>query len=143
MGYLVIAFFSVFFMLAGGALQRDNLSSAHDDNLYSMKQQAGDTLRYLGALTDHLYSRPQTSGSVAGAVNGVSPPSGVSNLISGGRLWVYQPAQAGLLPALATASGQSALIGTVKSRRLVGLNGSDMQVTVPGTIPDGYIVYLH
>lgn len=142
MGYLILALFTSILLLASGSLQRDNTSSAETYTQGTVNQQATDTMRYLNSLVDYLYKHPISDGSVPDAQLGFVP-SGVKNIIQSGRLWVYQPGQHGLLRALATASSQSAFIGTVKSRRLVDLSGLDMQVSVPSQIPDGYIVYLN
>lgn len=142
MGYLILALFTSILLLASGSLQRDNTSSAETYTQGTVNQQATDTMRYLNSLVDYLYKHPISDGSVPDAQLGFVP-SGVKNIIQSGRLWVYQPGQHRLLRALATASSQSAFIGTVKSRRLVDLSGLDMQVAVPSQIPDGYIVYLN
>lgn len=142
MGYLLMAIFSSFLLLASGSLQRDNTTSSEEYAQGTISQQATDTMRYLNSLVDYLYLHPISDGSVPDTQLGFAP-SGVKNVVQGGRLWVYQPNQHGLLRALAIASSQSAFLGTVKSRRLVDLGGLDMQVSVPAQIPDGYIVYLN
>lgn len=142
MGYLILAIFTSLLLLASGSLQRDNATSEAAYTQGTINQQATGTMRYLNSLVDYLYQHPISDGSVPDAQLGFTPP-GVKNIIQSGRLWVYQPNQHGLLRALATASSQSAFIGTVKSRRLVDLSGLDMQVSVPSQIPDGYIVYLN
>lgn len=143
MSYLILAFFSAFLLFSAGALQRDNLTDAQTQQAGVMQYQAASTLRYMNALNSYLYYHPVADGTISDSLLESAPPAGVRHLIRQGRVFVYQPARTGLLDALATHSRQSALLGTVKARRLLDLRGTDMQITVPDTIPDGYLVYLN
>lgn len=143
MGYLLLAFFSVYLLFSAGVMQRDNATASVKHQADSQKQQALGTLRYMNALVDYLYSHPVDNGTLSHSLLESEPPPGVQHRIHNGRIYVYQPIQQGLISAMADKSRRSALLGTVKSRRLLDLRGTDMQVTVPEVIPDGYLVYLH
>lgn len=143
MGYLLLAFFSTFLMYSTGILQRDNTVSSLQYRDNAQQQQAAGTVRYLNALIDYLYVNPVVSGSVNDSLLESEPPPGVKHRIENSRLYVYQPAQRGLVGAMRDISGNSALIGIVKNRQLIDLRGLSMQVHVPDIIPDTYLVYIH
>ncbi len=143
MGYLLLAFFSVYLLFSTGVMQRDNATASLHHQAGSQLQQALGTLRYMNALVDYLYNHPMDNGTLSNSLLEAEPPPGVQHRIHNSRIYVYQPVQQGLISAMADKSRRSALLGTVKSRRLVDLRGTDMQVVVPDVIPDGYLVFLH
>ena len=107
------------------------------------QQQAMQTVAYLNAINDYLYDNPMSDGSVPDEDLPVTAPKNTANVISGNRVFVYQPPTTGLMYQLEKASTASALIGKVASGRLLDATGTDMGVTVPSAIPDGDIVYLN
>lgn len=106
------------------------------------EQQANQTMAYLNAINDYLYSHPQADGTVSDELLPIKAPKGAKNYIQASRVYIYQPNDKGLMWQLEQASTKSALIGKVSSGRLKDASGTDMGVTVPSAITDGYIVYL-
>ncbi|MFP2517052.1 type IV pilus biogenesis protein PilM [Buttiauxella agrestis] len=142
MSYLILSFFSVFLLFSSGVLQHDNATDAGQYQT-DTQQQAAATLRYMNAINSYLYAHPMADGTFSDSLLEAAPPSGVRHVIRQGRVFVYQPSQPGLKDALVTVSRHSALLGSVKSRRLIDLSGTDMQITLPDLIPEGYLVYLN
>lgn len=143
MGYIIMACFSVYLLFASGVMQRDIATAAITAESSTQQQQAAEIILYLNAINDWLYDHPQSDGIVSNTVLDTQPPRGTTNILSQGRLYVYQPEKKGLAAALMDQSNQSALIGRVTNRRLTDMQGKDMQVTVPDVIPNGYLVYLN
>ncbi|WP_435956106.1 type IV pilus biogenesis protein PilM [Dryocola sp. BD626] len=143
MSYLILSFFSVFLLFSSGVLQQDNATDTGRYQTGTQQQQAAATLRYMNALNSYLYAHPIADGTFSDSLLESAPPSGVRHVIRQGRVFVYQPSEAGLKDALVTLSRHSALLGSVKARRLIDLSGTDMQIPVPDVIPDGYLVYLN
>lgn len=107
--------------------------------------QAMQMVRYMNRINDWRYQNPSVDNvSVTDAqLAGWSPVTGLSNLISGGRTWVWRTSQPGLMAALLVQTRQSALVGQVTSRRLLDSSGADMQFTVPAAIPNGSVVWVN
>ncbi|MNY34947.1 PilM [compost metagenome] len=107
--------------------------------------QATQMVRYMNRINDWRYQNPSVDNvSVTDAqLAGWSPVTGLSNLISGGRTWVWRTSQPGLMAALLVQTRQSALVGQVTSRRLLDSSGADMQFTVPAAIPNGCVVWVN
>lgn len=106
-------------------------------------QQATQTVAYINSVNDYLYQHPQSEGVVSDDQLFVKAPPGAKNVIQDSRVYVYQPDKIGLLWELTHASSTSALIGRVEAGHLIDVSGTNMGVSVPGVIPDGYIVYLN
>lgn len=133
-----------------GVLVLVNSPLRHDVQVLEQQQQspltfrAIQTVRYMNLINDWRYDNP-------GFPDGVVPDStldwssvpGLQNLIAGGRTWVYQPAQPGLMTSLLTQTHQSALVGHVVNRRLIDSQGNDMQVSVPDNIANDSLVWLN
>lgn len=107
--------------------------------------QATQMVRYMNRINDWRYSNPAADNvSVSDAqLSGWQSVSGLNNLISGGRTYVWRSGQPGLMSALLTQTRQSALAGRVASRRLLDSTGADMQIAVPAAIPDGSVVWVN
>lgn len=107
--------------------------------------QATQMVRYMNRINDWRYSNPAADNvSVSDAqLTGWQGVSGLNNLISGGRTFVWRTGQPGLMSALLTQTRQSALAGRVASRRLLDSTGTDMQIAVPAAIPDGSVVWVN
>lgn len=108
-----------------------------------LPQQARQTLAYLSALNDWRYDHPLQDGTITASQLGIPFSTHLKNQVVSNRLWVWQPAKPGLFNALLAESGHSALIGQVRDRRLLDATHTDMQVTVPDSVPDGSLVCLN
>ncbi|MFU1868032.1 type IV pilus biogenesis protein PilM [Citrobacter portucalensis] len=108
-----------------------------------LPQQARQTLSYLSALNDWRYDHPLQDGTITASQLGIPFSGHLKNQVVSNRLWVWQPAKPGLFNALLAESGHSALIGQVQGRRLFDATNTDMQVTVPDSVPDGSLVCLN
>lgn len=108
-----------------------------------LSQQARQTLSYLSALNDWRYDHPLQDGTITASQLGIPFSIHLKNQVVSNRLWVWQPAKPGLFNALLSESGHSELIGQVRGRRLFDATNTDMQVTVPGAVPDGSLVCLN
>ncbi|HCA3439645.1 TPA: type IV pilus biogenesis protein PilM [Salmonella enterica subsp. salamae serovar 35:g,m,s,t:-] len=140
MWWLLAVFMMVFITLTS-VTQSHDLSSRNIVQVEA-EQQSMQTVAYLNAINDYLYSHPMTDGIVSDDSLPVKAPNGTKNLIQASRVYVYQPNQRGLLWQLENASDISALVGIVSAGRLTDASGTDMGVAVPSTIPNGDIVYL-
>lgn len=111
----------------------------------TLSLQATQMVRYMNRINDWRYSNPAADNvSVSDAqLSGWQSVSGLNNLISGGRTYVWRAGQPGLMSALLTQTRQSALAGRVVSRRLLDSTGADMQIAVPAAIPDGSVVWVN
>ncbi|MDK9605855.1 type IV pilus biogenesis protein PilM [Lelliottia wanjuensis] len=103
--------------------------------------QATQMVRYMNRINDWRYQNPSVDN--VSVTDAWSPVTGLSNLISGGRTWVWRTSQPGLMAALLVQTRQSALVGQVTSRRLLDSSGADMQFTVPAAIPNGSVVWVN
>lgn len=106
---------------------------------------ATQMVRYMNRINDWRYLNPTADNvSVSNAqLTGWKSVSGLSNVIAGGRTYVWRAGEPGLMAALLTQTRQSALAGHVVSRRLLDNSGTDMQLTVPAVIPDGSVVWVN
>lgn len=102
-------------------------------------------VRYMNNINDWRYLNPGVDNiSITDTqLTGWKNVPGLSNLISGGRCYVWRTNEPGLMAALLVQTRQSALVGRVVSRRLVDGAGADMQFTVPSAIPDGSVVWVN
>lgn len=148
MGYLILSFLLVSLSLAGFYQHQhaDNLNST--EMTTTTMQQAIETVHYINAINDYLYRHPDVINNpneiVLTALQiGITPNSTIQHVIASQRVFVWQPFSPGLMAALKTQTRDSALLGSVKKRRLFDNSGRDMQVVVPARIPDGAIVYLN
>lgn len=107
--------------------------------------QATQMVRYMNRINDWRYLNPTADNtSISDAqLTGWRTVTGLNNVITGGRTYVWRAGQAGLMDALLTQTRQSALAGRVVSRRLLNSTGTDMQLTVPAIIPDGSVVWVN
>jgi hypothetical protein len=109
-----------------------------------LSQRASQTVSYINEINDWRYNNPsQKDGVIADSTLGWSAIPNLHNVLQSDRVYVWQPDRPGLMNALLTQSRNSALIGKVVARRLIDSSGNDMQVTVPGSIADGSLVYLN
>lgn len=110
----------------------------------TLSQRAILTVRYINEINDWRYNNPvQKDGVIPdSSFSWVSVP-GLHHVLQTDRVYVYQTDQPGLMAAMLAQSRQSALVGKVVSRRLIDSLGNDMQIGVPGVIPDGSLVYLN
>lgn len=130
------------FVTSVSVTQSHHLSSRRVTEV-STQQQAIQTVAYLNAINDYLYSHPMTDGTIPDDALPVKAPPGVKNLIQATRVYVWQPNTKGLFWQLEKASDSSALIGLVTNGRMQDALGTDMGVSVPPQVPDGDIACLN
>ena len=110
----------------------------------TVNQRAIQTVRYIITINDWRYLNPsQQDGVIADRALGWTSVQGLQHVLMANRVYVYQSDQPGLMAALLKQTRHSALIGKVSSRRLIDSLGNDMQISVPGNIADGSLVYLN
>ena len=110
----------------------------------TVSQRAIQTVRYINTINDWRYLNPtQKDGVIADSILGWTPVQGLQHILLANRVYVYQADQPGLMAALLNQTRHSALVGKVISRRLIDSLGNDMQISVPGNIADGSLVYLN
>lgn len=133
------------FLLAGLSPDQRTVQQAGQLQDQTLSLQATQMVRYMNRINDWRYSNPAADNvSVNDALlPGWQSVSGLNNLISGGRTFVWRTGQPGLMSALLTQTRQSALAGRVVSRRLLDSTGTDMQIAVPAAIPDGSVVWVN
>lgn len=141
MFWIVMVFVAV--MVSLSAVDSTHDVTAQTAITVNAQQQAMQTVSWMNSINDWLYDHPMDAGTVPNDALPVQPPRNGQNVIQGGRAYVWQPDAPGLLYQLEVASDASALMGRVKSGRLTDATGTDMGVSVPSSIPDGYVVYLN
>lgn len=130
-------------MISVSGLHNTHTVSAQTAIDVTAQQQALQTVMYMNALNDYLYSHPMTDGTLPDDTLPIRPPASGHHIIQAGRVYVWQTDSHGLLFQLEKASDTSALMGKVRNRRLTDVLGTDMGVSVPSDIPDGNVVYLN
>ncbi|MFP2267994.1 type IV pilus biogenesis protein PilM [Citrobacter braakii] len=139
--FYLLGIFAV--VIYGGQPSPAGQARAQQNIQNQLPQQARQTLSYLSALNDWRYDHPLQDGTITASQLGIPFSGHLKNQVVSNRLWVWQPAKPGLFNALLAESGHSALIGLVRSRRLFDATNTDMQVTVPDSVPDGSLVCLN
>ncbi|WP_405077856.1 type IV pilus biogenesis protein PilM [Pectobacterium versatile] len=148
MGYLVMAFTLVFFLIVGNTENRRAASQHELVNEVSASYVANDMLRIASIVNDLRYDNPMNAMN-DGAIDIAqlplvpSPDNRVKAVISNGRLWVWAADFPGLVNALATHSVSSSLVCIVSGGRLKMMDGTDMNLSLPVELTDGNIVYLN
>lgn len=142
--YLLLALFAGL-LLSGPSVEQRAVQQAGQLQDQTLTLQATQMVRYMNRINDWRYANPAADNvSVSDAqLNGWKSVTGLNNLISGGRTFVWRAGQPGLASALLTQTRQSALAGRVTSRRLLDSAGADMQISVPAAIPDGSVVWVN
>ena len=143
MGWLILSFFLVIFSFASflGSQQESDIVGSEFSSVAN--QRANETVIYINAINDYLYSNPIQNGVLTNQQIGVSVNPNLKHIISGGRVYVYQEDTTGLINAIKLVTKNSSLLGVVVNRRLIDFGNVDMSVTVPAQIPNGYVVYLN
>ncbi|EEB5698114.1 type IV pilus biogenesis protein PilM [Salmonella enterica] len=139
--FYLLGIFAV--VIYGGQPSPAGQARAQQNIQNQLPQQARQTLSYLSALNDWRYDPPLQDGTITASQLGIPFSGHLKNQVVSNRLWVWQPAKPGLFNALLAESGHSALIGQVRGRRLFDATNTDMQVTVPDSVPDGSLVCLN
>ncbi|KMK84139.1 type IV pilus biogenesis protein PilM [Pectobacterium brasiliense] len=145
MGYLIMAFTLVFFLIVGNTENRRAASQHESVNEVSASYVANDMLRIASIVNDLRYDNPMNDGAIDIAQLPLvpSPDNRVKAVISNGRLWVWAADFPGLVNALATHSVSSSLVCIVSGGRLKMMDGTDMNLSLPVDLTDGNIVYLN
>ncbi|MCY9848939.1 type IV pilus biogenesis protein PilM [Pectobacterium jejuense] len=145
MGYLVMAFTLVFFLIVGNTENRRAASQHESVNEVSASYVANDMLRIASVVNDWRYDNPMNNGAIDIAQLALvpSPDNRIKAVISNGRLWVWAADFPGLVNALATHSVSSSLVCIVSGGRLKMMDGTDMNLSLPVGVTDGNIVYLN
>ncbi|EAN2396175.1 type IV pilus biogenesis protein PilM [Salmonella enterica] len=145
MGWLIVAFGTVFLLMVG------HIQDSQRTAVMTMQQSGGgyqlsrQMLLLAAGINDWRYRHAPADGTVALSALAlpVTPDSRIRHLIVGNRLWVWMPEVPGLVDALREQSGGSALIGTVKQGQLVWLSGVTAGLPLPAGIQNGDVVYLN
>lgn len=139
--FFLLGLFAVVIYGGGPAPSEQALEQQNIQN--QLSQQARQTFAWLTALNDWRYTHPLQNGTIDTSQIGIPLSNHLKNRVVNNRLWVWQPAKPGLFNALLAQSDRSALIGQVRGRRLFDATNTDMQVTVPDSVPDGSLVCLN
>ncbi|WP_336732289.1 type IV pilus biogenesis protein PilM [Pantoea ananatis] len=142
--YLLLAIFAGF-LIGGISSEQRAVQQQGQMEDQTLSLQATQMVRYMNRINDWRYNNPGADNlSVSDSqLNGWHSVSGLNNVISGGRTYVWRTGQPGLMAALLAQTRQSALAGRVSARRLLDRSGADMQLTVPSVIPDGSVVWVN
>lgn len=134
--------------VAGGDLQVQERTERDQ----ATAQSVGRNLAiYRVAVEAYYRANPTTTGEIPDGALGLPgwfrKHSGVGNLVSAGRAYVYYAPPAGVRPALSSflapnEGGPSLLMGIVRGGWLVSPRQAAATIQVPPTVPDGAIVFV-
>ncbi|EMP3058577.1 type IV pilus biogenesis protein PilM [Salmonella enterica] len=145
MGWLIVAFGTVFLLMVGHIqnIQRVEVMTLQQSGSSSLL--ARQMLSLAAGINDWRDRHPLSDGTVALSALAlpVTPDSRIRHVIVANRLWVWMPEVPGLVDALREQSGGSALTGTVKQGQLVWLSGVSAGLPLPAGIQNGDVVYLN
>lgn len=148
MGYLLLSFFLVIFLIIN--FQQSHLEKKQDNAEITVisRQRATETIHYIDAVNDFIYKNRDSINSqeeivLSDSQIGIKINNNIHNVIFNYRAYVWQVPDVGLMDALKTQTISSALLGTVKNRRIKDNGNVDMNVPVPSMIPEGAIVYIN
>ncbi|ENP5334062.1 type IV pilus biogenesis protein PilM [Salmonella enterica] len=145
MGWLIVAFGTVFLLMVGHIqnIQRVEVMTLQQSGSSSLL--ARQMLSLAAGINDWRDRHPLSDGTVALSALAlpVTPDSRIRHVIAANRLWVWMPEIPGLVDALREQSGGSALIGTVKQGQLVWLSGVTAGLPLPAGVQNGDVVYLN
>ncbi|EHT3572123.1 type IV pilus biogenesis protein PilM [Salmonella enterica] len=147
MGWLIVAFGTVFLLMVGHIqnIQRVEVMTLQQSGSSSLL--ARQMLSLAAGINDWRDRHPLSDGTVALSALAlpVTPDSRIRHVIVANRLWVWMPEVPGLVDALREQSGGSALIGTVKQGQLqlVWLSGVTAGLPLPAGVQNGDVVYLN
>lgn len=142
--YWMLALFAGF-LIVGPSPDQRAVQQAGQLQDQTLSLQATRMVRYMNHINDWRYAHADADNvSVSdGQLAGWLPVKGLSNVISGGRIFVWSAGEPGLMAALLTQTQYSALTGRVVQRRLQDSTGADMQISLPDAIPDGSVVWVN
>lgn len=142
--YWLLMLFAGFLML-GPSPDEKAVHQAGQLQDQTLSLQATQMVRYMNSINDWRYNNPAADNVSVSDVqlSGWKNITGLNNLISDGRTFVWRDGQPGMMTALLTQTRQSALAGRVVSRRLLDSTGTDMQINIPAAIPDGSVVWVN
>ncbi len=145
MGYLIMAFTLVFFLIVGNTENRRAASQHESVNEVSASYVANDMLRIASVVNDLRYDNPMNDGAIDITQLPLvpSPDNRIHAMVSNGRVWVWAADFPGLVNALATHSVSSSLVCIVSGGRLKMMDGTDMNLSLPVELTDGNIIYLN
>ncbi|EHL4431050.1 TPA: type IV pilus biogenesis protein PilM [Salmonella enterica] len=145
MGWLIVAFGTVFLLMVGHIqnIQRVEVMTLQQSGSSSLL--ARQMLSLAAGINDWRDRHPLSDGTVALSALAlpVTPDSRIRHVIAANRLWVWMPEVPGLVDALREQSGGSALTGTVKQGQLVWLSGVTAGLPLPAGVQNGDVVYLN
>ncbi|MJZ42586.1 pilus assembly protein PilP [Salmonella enterica subsp. enterica] len=145
MGWLIVAFGTVFLLIVG------HIQTSQRTEVVKMQQSgssyllARQMLSLAAGINDWRARHVPADGTVAlsDLALPVTPDSRIRHVMVADRLWVWMPDVPGLVDALRDVSGGSALIGTVNQGRVVWLSGVPAGLPLPAGIQNGDVVYLN
>lgn len=148
MGYLLFSFFMVLFSFTSYLDNKQSFQQEKQEEERITTRRAIETVHYINAINDYLYAHPDVRNSAGYPVltadqTGIWVDSAIHHVIFRHRVYVWQLPEKGLMHALKLQTLSSALLGTVKNRRLIDNGNADMGVAVPPHIPESAIVYLN
>lgn len=143
MGVWLYAIFFVIIVINGHYDRRNNFTQNIISQKNTSNEKAMRVVIYMDGINDHLYNHPRQSGVLTEFEIGVKVEPDIRHIIQDGRAFVYLPSEPGLMDALKRQTVNSALLGTVENRLLIDNKDVNMLISVPGIIPNGYIVYLN
>lgn len=146
MGYLIVAFGTVFLLIVGHIQEAQRMDIAAVQQVGSGPLLARQMLMLASSINDWRYRHPVSDGTVplAELPLAMTPDPRISHVIVNHRLWIWMADRPGLVDALRTQSGGSALIGTVVQNRLIWLtSGVDAVLPLAPGIKNGDVVYLN
>lgn len=133
----------ILFMAISDTSQPSPAGSASTQSTQADKL-AGDMLRSASAINDWRYAHTLSDGDLTLSQFVVpAPDSAIHATVSGGRLWIWSPAFAGLQASLLRKSSGSALALTVTGGHLLMADGTDMNLSLPSGVTEGNVVYLN
>ncbi|HDQ4465223.1 TPA: type IV pilus biogenesis protein PilM [Pseudomonas aeruginosa] len=148
MGYLVLGCFLAIFLVVGFVQEQQQTTQWVYERETATTGRAIEAVRYINTINDYLYDHPERriqvgESAVPDAQLGMTVSAELRHVIAGERVYVWLPAEPGLMAALRRQTVSSALLGSVENRRLIDGSGRDMGMVVPARIPNGSIVYLN
>lgn len=148
MGYLLLSFFLIIFTLGDYYYDQTNIHQDQNEITVLTTQRAIESVRYIDAINDYIYEHPEVMNSeheviLTDSQIGMAPHYGIRHVIWKRRIFVWQPPYPGLTGAMKQQTNSSALLGTVNGSHLIDLEGNDMQVSVPLSLPEHAVVYLN
>ncbi|EOS9525972.1 type IV pilus biogenesis protein PilM [Salmonella enterica] len=136
----------IFLSISSYYLTDNNNQTIQRMKLLPAKQEAIELIHYANVINDYLYSHPDklnSGGTLTSEEIGITTTYEINNIIYGSRVYIWAYDTEGLMAALQKQTYSSALLGRVKSKKLVDNQGNDMGVSVPSSIPEDAVVLIN